>query len=147
MLVHFDQVFTCGYQGKTLLEFIEVLKENGVTVVVDIRRRPISRRAGFSKSKLQQALSSQGIKYEHFRSLGMPEEWLPLRSERDGNREVISLYRETMPDRILAIKELSRLASREVVCIVCYEANHEHCHRSVVADLLKARKFEVRHLR
>jgi hypothetical protein len=34
------------------------------------------------------------------------------------------------------------------VCLLCYEADHRHCHRAIVADLLEPlTSLGVRHLR
>jgi uncharacterized protein (DUF488 family) len=141
-----DQVWTIGYQGRTIDEFVHCLQQEGITAVVDVRRRPISRRPGFSKSRLKTALAHSGIQYFHFSDLGMPPQWLPLRNERDGNRKVLALYRGSMNERETPLQDLSALARRERICLVCFEADADHCHRSVLADALGSLCFGVCHL-
>ena len=63
---------TIGYEGKTLDEFIGELKRSGVDMVLDVRAVAASRRPGFSKTALSNALRENGIDYRHFRALGTP---------------------------------------------------------------------------
>jgi uncharacterized protein (DUF488 family) len=139
-------VFTVGYQGRTIDEFANMLMTHGVTIVVDVRSRPISRIKGFSKTRLSAALESMGIKYQHVRDLGMPEQWMPLRSGKDGNQLVLNLYRGTMNEREGCVDRLEQLAESETICLLCFESNHRHCHRDILADSLKSRQLKIHHI-
>ena len=50
------KIFTIGYEGATVDEFLTALRDAGVKRVIDVRALPLSRRAGFSKSPLRAAL-------------------------------------------------------------------------------------------
>jgi uncharacterized protein (DUF488 family) len=63
---------TIGYERASLPAFLATLKAAGVTLLLDVRELPISRRKGFSKTPLSQALSRIGIDYQHERALGAP---------------------------------------------------------------------------
>ena len=63
---------TIGYEGAALADFIATLKAARVSLVLDIREAPISRRPGFSKRVLGAALEETGIAYLHLRGLGNP---------------------------------------------------------------------------
>src|SRR3954451_24661698 len=65
-------LFTIGYEGKTLDEFLGELRDAGVERVIDVRAVAASRRPGFSKTALGNALRENGIDYRHFRALGTP---------------------------------------------------------------------------
>ena len=65
-------LLTIGYEGLDLDHFIKFLTSNKVDVLVDVREVPISRKRGFSKSRLSQALAKKGISYEHIKALGSP---------------------------------------------------------------------------
>lgn len=67
MIIH-----TIGYEGKSIEEFVDILVENDVQIVVDVRELPLSRKAGFSKRGLAAALEERGIGYVHMRELGTP---------------------------------------------------------------------------
>lgn len=69
-----SDLFTVGYESTELQLFIDCLIENRVTVLIDVRDFPISRKRGFSKKSLAEALLQAGINYEHWRQLGAPKE-------------------------------------------------------------------------
>ena len=73
-------VVTIGYEGRQLDEFIAELVGRRVEVVFDVRENAISRKPGFSKRRLGEALAVAGIEYRHLSSLGNP------RSNRDAFR-------------------------------------------------------------
>ena len=68
------QFYTIGYEGADLFDFLATLKHAEVSLLVDIRELPASRRKGFSKNALQENLESVGIQYIHLRDLGDPKE-------------------------------------------------------------------------
>jgi hypothetical protein len=67
-------LFTIGYEGRTQDEYLALLREAGVTLLADVRRNPISRKKGFSKSTLAQGCAAVGIRYEHLPELGIASE-------------------------------------------------------------------------
>ena len=79
-------IVSVGYQGRSVGELIDVLRQGGVEVLVDVRLNPISRKPGFSKNPLSQALAEAGIGYRHERELGNPRERTVTRSTRSGTR-------------------------------------------------------------
>ena len=66
------RIFTIGYESTTVAEFIGALQSAGVKRVIDVRAVPNSRRPGFSKTPLRNALAEEGIDYVHLRALGTP---------------------------------------------------------------------------
>src|SRR6478735_464274 len=66
------KIFTIGYEGVTQAEFVAALRQAGVERVIDIRAVPNSRRPGFSKTPLKNALAEVGVDYFHLRALGTP---------------------------------------------------------------------------
>src|SRR5437867_8720823 len=70
-------LFTTGYEQHRHPEaLVAALQDAGVRRLMDVRELPLSRRRGFSKSRLSEALADAGIRYEHERALGNPK---PLR--------------------------------------------------------------------
>ena len=65
-------IFTIGYESATVGEFVAALQRAGVERVIDVRAVPNSRRPGFSKNLLRNALAEAGIDYVHLRALGTP---------------------------------------------------------------------------
>lgn len=141
-LIHHDEripmthgIVSVGYEGRTINEFIDQLVAHGVTTVADVRLTPISRKAGFSKTRLSEALNNAGISYLHLRTLGnQKDNREPFHSGRiEEGREV---FRATLSSKeaASALNELTEIATNRVVAVLCFEADQQHCHRHVVID-------------
>jgi transcriptional regulator with XRE-family HTH domain len=141
-------VVSAGYEGRTIEGFVESLVSLGVTAVADVRLNAISRKAGFSKGRLRSALAEADIDYLHFRTLGNPKENRePFWTGR--LQEGRAVYRELLAgdDQSSALTELGELADHGVVAILCFEQDHERCHRQVVIDELTTQaEIPVHHL-
>lgn len=85
-----ERLYTIGYEGATLADFIRTLKESGVTTVLDIREIPVSRRKGFSKQSLAQALRDAGFVYHHERMLGSPKS---IRDDLHKSKDYVEFFR------------------------------------------------------
>ncbi|HYH12013.1 MAG TPA: DUF488 domain-containing protein [Thermomicrobiales bacterium] len=129
------RVWTTGYQGHELEEFLATLRDAGITMLVDVRRRAQSRKRGFGKTALKNALSAAGIAYEPLRYLGMPVDLMPQRNLND-NTEILTEYRRRLEATPGVLDELRGLVREHRVCLLCFEADSRLCHRSVLANLL-----------
>ena len=133
-------VATIRYQAATIGSFLDALREAEVGVLADIRAVASSRRPGFSKSRLAAALAEAGIEYVHLRGLGTPAEGrAAARAGRHAKmREVFLAHLATAGAQaeLQALAELVRGGRR--VCLLCFEADPAHCHRSLVAAALGA---------
>jgi uncharacterized protein (DUF488 family) len=140
---------TIGYQAATVRSFLDALREGGVELLVDVRAVASSRRPGFSKSRLAANVAEVGIGYVHLRGLGTPAEGRA--AARAGQyAQLRRIFREHLatPGARTELDELADLVrSGRRVCLLCFEADPEHCHRSMVADALGAlMPVEVIHL-
>ena len=84
-------VVTIGYEGRQLDEFVAELSNRRVEIVFDVRENAISRKLGFSKRRLGEALAVAGIDYRHQPALGNP------RSNRAAFRAGEPAAREAVP--------------------------------------------------
>jgi uncharacterized protein (DUF488 family) len=142
-------LFTLGYEGLELPEFIEILRQNGVQVVADLRAVPHSRKKGYSKKALSEELARHGIEYVLIQELGTPK---PLRDQVRASEDYDSFfiaytsYLDTQPG---ALKKLLDIARNHVACLLCFERDINHCHRKAVSERLlaiSAGKFKIIHL-
>lgn len=139
---------TIGYEGASLEDFISALKHARVSVLIDIRAVAVSRRKGFSKTALASALSEADIGYLHLRDLGDPK---PGREAARAGRisEFRAIYSAHLRGAVAqaALAEATRVAGYRDACLLCYEAEPNHCHRSMVAAAI-ARKtgLAIKHL-
>ena len=140
-------VMTIGYQGRSISDFLDILEQSSVDVVVDVRSRPISRKHDFSKRRLTEHLDSRGIGYQHIPELGMPVDLLDKRCGKTGNAEILDIYRSQMSERHEPLTNVETSARSVTICLLCFETNPLHCHRSVVAEALKLQgKLGILHL-
>lgn len=67
-----QEVFTIGYEGREIEDFVSRLKAFNITRLIDIREIPLSRKKGFSKSALKKRVEAENIEYVHLKMLGSP---------------------------------------------------------------------------
>ena len=140
-----------GYEGLPLDAFVSRLRVRGVRTLVDVRLNAISRKKGFSKRALSEALAESGIKYIHMPELGNPRDNRTGYSELDSAaaREVRVRFTDSLGSEaaVSALQELTELARGGDVVVFCYEQNERHCHREQVIDevtrLLRSDLVEV----
>ncbi len=141
-------VFTIGYEGAELGALLATLTLAGVEHLVDVRDVPVSRKRGFSKSKLAEALSETGIHYTHVKALGDPKAGREA-MRRGDYAGFLSIYnRHVLADEAQqALNIVTDIARKAKTVLLCYERNPKQCHRTIVAKLLQDRdNFEIRHL-
>jgi len=140
------RIFTIGYEGATVPEFVAALTKAGVERVIDVRALPLSRRPGFSKSPLRAALAEAGIDYVHLKALGTPAEGrTAARAGRHADLERIYAGQLELPEAIGQSAEMLELAREKPSALLCMEREPTHCHRTLLLDAV-APDAEVEHL-
>lgn len=127
-------LYTVGYQGRTLPGLVELLREWGVNLVVDVRELPWSRKPGFSKAALAEGLRSGGIAYEHARFAGNPKALRAgARSHEDALRK-FDRYLGRHPNVVVELDALFRRQplGRQTIALLCFERHPADCHRSIL---------------
>src|SRR5262249_15918339 len=142
--------WTIGHSTRTVDEFISLLKANEVKLVADVRAWPGSKRyPQFNKDTLAESLTAHGISYEHFPELGGKRKSKPDWRNSGWPNASFRGYADYM-EREQSKKGIDRLlnVAEETgpTAIMCAEAVWWRCHRSLIADYLKARGFEVLHI-
>ncbi|HEV2845739.1 MAG TPA: DUF488 domain-containing protein, partial [Thermoanaerobaculia bacterium] len=142
-------VFTLGHSTRAIGEFLDLLREHGVQVLVDVRRFPMSRRhPQFSRDSLAASLQEAGIGYMHEPDLGGRRTARPGSPHMAWRVEAFRGYADHMetPEFGAALDRLIDRAARETVAILCAEAVPWRCHRRLISDALVAREVDVRHI-
>lgn len=142
------EIFTIGYEGASLDDFLASLVLAGVRQVLDIRQIAQSRRRGFSKTALSNALGSQGLEYSHLRQLGDPKPGREAarRGDIDQFKQIFEAHLSLSATQE-ALSQASELVQSVPTALLCYERNPQHCHRSLVAQrLTELCSLSVRHL-
>ncbi|MET8004508.1 DUF488 domain-containing protein [Nonomuraea glycinis] len=131
-----------GYEGCDLDGFIQRLHHGGVTLLIDVRLNPISRKRGFSKTALSTALANAGISYEHMRILGNPK-W--NRSGFGGSPAELGtargIYAQSLDDddARACLERIASTARQQRVAVMCFEADEFRCHRDLVLEAVRER--------
>lgn len=125
---------TIGYERFAQAQWLDALARHNIEVVVDVRDLPLSRKPGFSKSRLEHTLADRGIRYVHLRSLGNPKVLRQALKDGLAFEEFATLFRHRLDDAKPALAELRMLAVNARVCLLCFEEDPRACHRSLVAE-------------
>ena len=135
------KLFTIGYEQTPQKAVLDELESAGVKLLVDVRAVTSSRRPGFSKNQLAASLDKRGIAYVHLKALGTPKEGrLAARSGDFGALERIFSAHLKKPETRHELDELSALVKQAgPVCLLCYERDHRHCHRRMIAEIIEER--------
>jgi uncharacterized protein (DUF488 family) len=140
------RIFTIGYEGATVPEFVAALQKAGVERVIDVRALPLSRRPGFSKSPLKASLEESGIEYLHLKALGTPAEGrAAARAGRYDDLKRIYAGQLELPEAMVQSAQMLELAREKPSALLCMERDPAHCHRTLLIDAV-ASDAEVVHL-
>jgi len=129
------KIITIGYEAADFDDFLNTLDVLDVTVLLDIRELPISRRPGFAKTALRKGLAGVGIDYRHEPRLGSPKVIRHrLRDDGDYKRFFRDFERYLNQQEDLLDTLTSELTG--TIALLCYERDHTTCHRLSVANAL-----------
>lgn len=137
--------FTIGYEGRSFEEYVRLLLNNGVKILIDVRANPLSRKPGFSKGTLQSILPNAGIEYRHFPELGIAGHLRRDLSDAEDRRRLFDDYRASLPQLSGALTQLYNLwKRRERIALTCFEAAAADCHRGCVGEEMQVRFADLR---
>lgn len=142
---------TIGYEGITVEQYLNKLIENDVRLLIDVRKNPLSRKFGFSKSKMSDLLNKMGIEYLHMPALGIvSDKRQKLETKKDYERLFSEYEKTVLVDQVDEVSNLFNIyLDKKKVAITCFEECHTMCHRNNVAEAvadLASEDFKVVHL-
>jgi len=131
-------IVTIGYEGRSLECYLNDLLNDGVTMLCDVRRNPLSRKYGFSKGTLGKACEGVGIRYTHVSDLGIASEQRQILHDQADYDALFAEYERTsLPDQAEALKVIHGwVTAGDRVALTCYERLPQQCHRHGVAEAL-----------
>lgn len=134
------RICTIGYERAPFPDFAATLVDAGVTSIIDVRAAPHSRRREFAFKHLGPELAEYGIDYESWPELGTPAEGRSA-AKRGDMAGFARIFEEQLA-RGAAQTALDALLERMAVerpCLMCYERDPAHCHRTLIVERLRAR--------
>lgn len=142
-------IWTIGHSTRSFEVFLALLTENRIQLVADVRSHPGSRRyPQYGQAALRGALSERALGYQWMPSLGgrrRPRADSPNGAWRNEGMRGYADYMLTAEFNN-ALEELLQLAGAQHTAAMCAEAVWWRCHRSLIADALKARGVRVLHI-
>lgn len=124
-------ICTIGYERRSLDEFLELLRGAPVDTLIDTRHRAGSRKRGFARTALTEALRRIGIRYEHRRDLGPPPHLMEV-MRTTGSYSLVA-YEEFFEAQDELLSSLTEVAGTTRTVLLCYELDPGVCHRSILA--------------
>jgi uncharacterized protein (DUF488 family) len=118
------KLYTIGYQGLSLAEYVRILRQAQVGLVLDVRDHAWSQRPGFVKSTLRNELARVGVNYiRHAPFAGNPAR---IRKSARSAADCLRKYRAYIRAEEYAIQKLNQIIAESVtsghpVCLTCYE--------------------------
>ena len=139
-----QSLFTIGYEGKSIEALINALIQNGIRLLCDVRKNPLSRKFGFSKGKLEHITGMVGIKYIHIPGLGIVSDKRRALETVEDYEVLFDDYAGTLPNLEPYLDWVySLLCSNVRIALMCYEKDAVMCHRHIISDYL-TKAHEVR---
>ena len=142
-------IWTIGHSTRSAEKFGELLLAHEIKVLVDVRSFPGSRRyPQFNREDLAASLASLGIEYRHDRRLGgrrTPRADSINTAWKNASFRAYADHMESEEFR-RGVEELLEVAANERTTVMCAEAVWWRCHRSLIADYLKAEGHTVLHI-
>lgn len=144
-------LFTIGYEGISLEEYLVRLLKNDVKVLVDVRNNALSMKYGFSKSQLKKYCASLGIDYVHIPEVGIKSDQRQELNTQSDYDVLFAAYRKNNLSKTIAYQSeiLTLLQKNKRIALTCFEANICQCHRKHLAEAIETLpefKYEVKHI-
>lgn len=144
-------LFTIGYEGISLEEYLVRLLKNDVKVLVDVRNNPLSMKYGFSKSQLKKYCASLGIDYVHIPEVGIQSDQRQELNTQSDYDKLFAVYRKNNLSKTTTSQNeiLKLLKQHKRIALTCFEANICQCHRKHLAEAIETLpdfNYEVKHI-
>ena len=131
------RIYSVGYEGFDVEALAARLASSQVSIVVDVRLNPSSRKRGFSKKSLSAALADVGVDYEHVPELGNPvdnRDSFRRGDGEEGRRRMRTLLENGSRG---AVERLAERARTGRIAVLCVERERSRCHRHVITDFVQ----------
>ena len=127
--------YSVGYEGLEVRGLVDRLSSAGVTLVIDVRLNPVSRKPGWSKRALQAELEAAGIEYSHEAALGNPSDNRDSFRRGDGQQGRRRMRELLSNGSAPALQRLVDKAREQRIAVLCVERGAQQCHRQVITDM------------
>ena len=141
-----SNIYTIGFEDFAIDDFINLLKQKGITFLIDIRSKPYSDRfPDYNKDNLKVTLAGYGIAHESFaREFGARQENPAFYTK--GQMD-FDLFRKSHEFIGGVNKVINLINNGKTVVLMCHESDPIDCHRAILCGrAFHNRGFQVMHL-
>ena len=144
-------IFTIGFAQKSAEKFFQILKENNVECLIDVRLNNVSQLAGFTKSKDLQYFLKTIVDADYIHNI----KYAPTKDILDDYKKnkISWLEYEIKYRKLIESRKIEQIFKNDIknynnVCLLCSEPLPQNCHRRLLDEYLKKQfnKVEVKHL-
>jgi len=129
------KIYTIGYEGIDIDRFMKCMEFFNVSKLIDVREVTQSRRKDFSKNALANLLMEHGIDYISIKELGTPKKLRDKLRKTRNYESFFKEYRDYLKDKNhLLVEILQLIHDNHTVALMCYEKDHNKCHRKIIAE-------------
>ncbi|GGC04928.1 DUF488 domain-containing protein [Dyadobacter sediminis] len=144
-------LFTIGYEGISLEEYLNRLIKNDVRILIDVRNNPVSMKFGFSKKQLKTFCENLNIEYMHIPEVGIQSDQRQKLNTQKDYDSLFEIYKKQNLQKTGSQQEqiLNLLKEKKRVALTCFEANICQCHRKHLAEAITRFpewNYELKHI-
>lgn len=133
-----SNIYTIGYEGKSVEEYLNILIHKDIKVLVDVRKNPLSMKYGFSKNQLKLFCNNIGIEYIHIPELGIESEKRKELNSENAYKTLFDDYElNCLSKKEFELKKIVDLfIENKRIALTCFEADSNFCHRSRITKVI-----------
>lgn len=136
-------LYSVGYEGRTADQFVHALVAAEVDVLYDVRLNPVSRKPGFSKKRLRDALEAVGVEYVHEPLLGNPPDNRDAFRNGDVEEGRLRFQQRLNNGSRDALMKLTEDTRQRTIALLCVERDADRCHRKVITEAVQETRPEL----
>ncbi len=144
-------LFTIGYEGISLEEYLNRLLLNNIQLLVDVRNNPVSMKFGFSKNQIKGYCEKLQIGYVHIPEVGIQSNLRQELNTQSDYNKLFSAYKKhnLSQTQLYQQRIFDLLKEKKRIALTCFEANICQCHRKHLAEAISqipGWKYELKHI-
>lgn len=142
-------MFTIGYEGKTIDKYLQILIQNHINAIIDVRKNPSSMKFNFTKKKFSEHLKRVDIDYINIPELGIESNRRAKLETDEDYKNIFDYYeKNTLVNQVSNLKNLyDILNNKKRIALTCFEKDSNYCHRHIISDYFEAHhNIVVKHL-
>ena len=129
------KLFSIGYEGSSIDAYLNLLIQNNIKLLCDVRKNAFSMKYGFSKNQLSKYCENLHIKYIHISDLGIESKSRKNLNTQEDYYHLFKDYEFYLKDKEKSLRYIKQLlAEYKRIALTCFEKDYQHCHRSFLIN-------------